>query len=178
MIKDATRMNKMLTFEDLSIGDQWVSPPREIRSEDVQAFADLTGDHHPLHTDRDFASQSPFGRPIAHGLLGLSLVAGLSSQFPWIDTVAFVGVHDWKFLRPVYHGDRVRVVSRVDRLESYGRRRGRLFLEKTLVNQRGEAVQRGVFETIVARYVNGQRRSCQASTSAQSVVRSAATPAK
>ena len=102
-----------LYFEDLRLGDRWVSPTRTITEEDVTGFARLTGDHNPLHLDGDFARQSPFGRPIAHGLLGLSFAAGLASDSPRVETVAFLSVHEWRFLKPVYFGDRVHVVTEI-----------------------------------------------------------------
>ena len=66
-------------FEDVSPGDCWRSSARTITETDVVNFAGLTGDFNPLHVDHHFARSTPFGRPIAHGLLGLSLLAGLGS---------------------------------------------------------------------------------------------------
>ncbi len=64
-----------LFAEDLKIGDRWATELREVSAEDVAQFAELTGGHTPLHGDD--AAASPYGKPIAHGLLGLSLLAGL-----------------------------------------------------------------------------------------------------
>ena len=55
--------------------------------------------------------RSPFRKPIAHGLLGLSFVAGLSSHSPAVATRAFVGMESWLFAMPLYVGDTVRVRS-------------------------------------------------------------------
>ena len=57
-----------LAFEDLSVGDRWQSEPRTIEIRDIEQFAQLTGDHDRLHTDEEFASQGPFGKPVAHGM--------------------------------------------------------------------------------------------------------------
>ncbi|MDB4353405.1 MaoC/PaaZ C-terminal domain-containing protein [bacterium] len=62
-------------------------------------FALLTGDHDPLHEDGGMAS--PFGEPVAHGLLGLSVLAGLSSSRPDVATLALVAISDWHFESPV-----------------------------------------------------------------------------
>jgi len=143
-------MTDLLCYEDLRIGDRWISPGRIVTEDDVAKFADLTGDYDRLHTDKDFASQTPFGRPIAHGLLGLSFVAGISSTSPAMDTVAFVGVSNSSFLHPIYFGDREHVVTEVTDLKDHGRKRGRVIWRRSLVNQDGRSTQEGIFETIVS----------------------------
>lgn len=146
-------MNTTLYFDDLRIGDRWTSRGRTILESDVANFAGLTGDYDPLHVDREYAKQTPFGRPIAHGLLGMSLVAGLGSHFPMVHTVAFVAVRNWEFLRPAYVGDTVHAENEVVELADSGRRRGNVVWLRRLVNQRGEIVQQGLFETIVEKQV-------------------------
>ena len=108
------------------------------------------GDYDPLHVDHEFAKQTPYGRPIAHGLLGLSLLAGLSSTAPAMQTKAFLGIGQWKFLRPLFIGDTVRVKTEVIDLNSKNRRQGRVTWRRQLVNQADEIIQQGEFETIVA----------------------------
>ena len=147
-------MSKRICFDDLSQGDSWTSPERCVSAGDVSGFAELTGDHNPLHTDYEFARGTPFGQPIAHGLLGLSFVAGLGSASPLLDVVAFLGVYDWRFLSPIYYGDRVHVLSEVSDLEPTGRKRGRVVLKRSLINQDGQLVQEGYFESLVARRVS------------------------
>lgn len=144
-------MADRIYFEDLNLGDQFRSPSRVMTQDAVRQFAMLTGDHNPLHLDEDFAAESPFGRPIAHGLLGLSLVAGLASTSPLIETIALLGVSQWRFVRPVYFGDEVHVISEVDTLEASGRKRGRLVWKRQLFNGQGNLVQEGLFDTLVAR---------------------------
>jgi acyl dehydratase len=143
-------MSDLLCYDDLRVGDRWVSPVRVVTEDDVAQFAELTGDHDRLHTDKEFASDTPFGQPIAHGMLGLSLVAGLSSTSPAMDTVAFVGVINWSFLLPVFFGDRVHVVTEVVELQPYGRKRGKVVWKRSLVNQDGRVTQEGHLETIVS----------------------------
>ena len=92
----------------------------------------------------------PFGKPIAHGLLGLSLVAGLGSTYPPVHTVAFIEVREWKFLRPAYIGDTVRVVNEIAEKRSRGRRTGEITWRRRLINQDGAIVQEGLFVTLVA----------------------------
>ena len=144
-------MNQSLYFEELRVGDRWQSRARTITEADVVSFAGLTGDYDPLHVDHEYVKQTPFGKPIAHGLLGLSFVAGLGSHFPMVHTVAFVAVRNWEFLRPAFIGDTVHAVNEVTETKDAGRRRGIVLWKRQLVNHRGEVLQQGTFETLVAR---------------------------
>ena len=141
-------MSEVLHFEDVRSGDRWISPTRTVTKTDVTKFAHLTGDFNPLHMNDDFAKESMFRRPIAHGLLGLSFAAGLGSSSPLVDTVAFLSVSDWKFLKPVYFGDRVHVVTEILEAAPQGRKRGRIVWKRSLVNQNGEIVQEGKIRDI------------------------------
>jgi acyl dehydratase len=144
-------MSQLVLFDDMKIGDRWVSPSKQITRQDAALFAEVTLDFNPLHLDDEFASGSPFGRPIAHGLLGLSLVGGLVAESPRTETIALLALYDWQFVRPVYYGDHVHVVSEVLELEPAGRKRGRVLWDRCLVNQSGYAVQRGRFDTLISR---------------------------
>lgn len=140
-----------LHFDDLRVGQSWRSRGRTVTETDVVNFACLTGDFDPLHVNRVAAQELPFRQPIAHGLLGLSLVAGLGSTSPMIASLAFVSISNWEFVRPILFGDTLTVVNEIARLTAKGKRRGHVVWNRKLVNQRGEVVQQGTFETIVAR---------------------------
>lgn len=142
-------MKEPICFEDVNVGDVWHSPTRTVTETDVVNFAGMTGDYNPLHVDHEFARSTPFGKPIAHGLLGLSLVAGLGSFSPWIQTAAFLRIVEWKFARPLYIGDTVRVRTEVLGKQPKGRRHGLVTWQRELINQMGEVVQAGTFETLV-----------------------------
>lgn len=140
-----------LGLGDLSLGDEWASPSRTVTESDVVSFAGISGDFNPIHMDHEAASRSPFRQPIAHGLLGLAMASGLSSFAPKVDTVAFVAILEWKFLEPIAFGDTIHVISRVESIESRGRgRRGLVTWRKELVNQKGQVVQTGLTQTLVA----------------------------
>jgi acyl dehydratase len=141
--------DESLCFHEVAIGDSWQSPSRTITETDVVNFAGVTGDFNPLHVDHHYARSTPFGRPIAHGLLGLSLVAGLGSRSPSMSTAAFVRVVDWKFLQPIFIGDTVHVETQVLDKQAKGRRHGLITWRRQLVNQDGIIVQQGWFETLV-----------------------------
>ncbi len=143
-------MASPLFYEEFSVGQVWVSPRRTITESDVVAFAGLTGDYNPLHVDHAYAAKSHYRKPIAHGLLGLSWVAGLGSYFPNINTLAFTAVRNWEFLRPMYFGDTVYVETKCIEKSPSGRRTGKAVWHRKLVNQNSEIVQQGTFETLVS----------------------------
>ncbi|GAB3808428.1 MaoC family dehydratase [Spirosoma humi] len=68
---------------------------------DVTDFARVTGDNNPLHLDADFAAQTPFKRPIIHGMLGASVFTKvLGTEFPGYGSV-YLG-QTLEFLRPMF----------------------------------------------------------------------------
>jgi acyl dehydratase len=147
-------MDSPLSFDDIQVGRIWVSPRRTITEADVISFASMTGDFNPLHVDYDFAAKSHYRRPVAHGLLGLSWVAGLGSNFPSVETLAFTAIRDWQFSRPIFFGDTVFVETTCLEKCPAGRRAGKVVWQRRLLNQSIEVVQEGVFETLVATRVD------------------------
>ncbi len=143
-------MSECLYLEDLDPGSSWSSMARTVTETDIVSFAGMTGDYDPLHVDHEHAASTPYGKPIAHGLLGLSMMAGLSSSCPRVRTLALVKVDEWQFLRPVFVGDTVHVVTQVESISPRGRRSGEVVWFRKLVNQRGECVQSGRIVTLVS----------------------------
>ena len=139
-----------LGFGDLVVGDEWESPRRTVTEADVVQFAGLSGDYNQIHTDHQAAADGPFGRPVAHGLLGLALVSGLGSHAPRVETVAFLAILEWKFREPIFFGDTVHLISRVEAVEPRARgRRAVVTWHRRLVNQHGKTVQEGRTQTLV-----------------------------
>ena len=139
-----------LTFDQLAVGDEWESPRRTVTEADVVAFAGLSGDFNPIHMDHHAASSGPFGKPIAHGLLGLAIASGLTSNAPRVDTMAFLAILEWKFVRPIALGDTIHVVTRVVSLESRSRgRRGVVTWSRQVIDQAGTVLQEGLTQTLV-----------------------------
>jgi len=132
-------------FEDMSVGDAVTSPARTVTEADVTLFAGLSGDYNPLHTDAVHAAATPFGQRIAHGLLGLAMASGLVARAGITDAnvLAFMGL-SWKFRKPVFLGDTIRVrteVSRTRAMPSAGA--GIVTLDVTVINQDDDTVQEG-----------------------------------
>jgi oxepin-CoA hydrolase/3-oxo-5,6-dehydrosuberyl-CoA semialdehyde dehydrogenase len=98
------------TFEQLEIGDTYKSEAREITLEDINHFAEFTGDNFYAHMDEDAAAKNPFfeGR-VAHGYLIVSFAAGLFVDPDFGPVLANYGVDDLRFIQPVNHGDSIRV---------------------------------------------------------------------
>jgi acyl dehydratase len=138
------------TFDDLVVGDEWESPRRTVTETDVVLFAGLSGDFNPLHVDHSSSKTGPFGRPVAHGLLGMAIASGLLSQTARIDTLAFLAILEWRFIRPIAFGDTIHAVSRVASLEPHANgRRGVVTWQRRVVNQDGLLVQEGRTQTLV-----------------------------
>jgi acyl dehydratase len=69
--------------------------------DDVVAFARVTGDNNPLHLDAEFAAQTPFKRPIIHGMLGASIFTKvLGTEFPGYGSVYMA--QTLEFSRPMF----------------------------------------------------------------------------
>jgi 3-hydroxybutyryl-CoA dehydratase len=118
---------------------------RTITEADVVAFANLTGDHHPQHTDASWAAGGPFGERIAHGMLVLAYAVGLVDFDPE-RIVALRRIDDVVFKRPVRIGDTIRVDVALVR-ENDGR--GIESYEWRVRNQDGKLVLRAIVEAVV-----------------------------
>jgi acyl dehydratase len=87
----------------------------QVDQDRIDAFAEATGDHQWIHVDVDRANaESPFGAPIAHGFLTLSLIPGLSKQCYHVENAKMginYGLNKVRFIAAVRVGSRVRVRS-------------------------------------------------------------------
>jgi len=131
-----------LYFEDFIIGVEHVTRGRTITESDVMNFAGLSGDFIELHTNEEYARQSPYGRRIAHGMLTLSIATGLMTRMNLVtDTVvAFYGIDKLRFVKPVFIGDTIQVRKRVADAMAKGGVSGVVTFDTTVVNQKEEAV--------------------------------------
>jgi acyl dehydratase len=97
---------------------------RAVRQQDIETFADLSGDHQWIHVDAERAQrESPFGTTIAHGNLTLSMIDGFRLEL--ITTTGFkLGVnYGWnkvRFPAPVPAGSRVRARAQVVSVDEAG----------------------------------------------------------
>ena len=107
----------MRTFDSLedlasAVGQEiGVSDWHTVTQEQVNTFADATGDHQWIHVDVEKAGQGPFGGTIAHGFLTLSLLSFLGSQTYRVDNIKMginYGLNKVRFPQPVRVGEKVR----------------------------------------------------------------------
>jgi 3-hydroxybutyryl-CoA dehydratase len=139
-----------LFFDDLEVGKEWESQGRTLTQTDIVNFAGLSGDFNPIHVDLEFAKQTPFRQPIAHGLLVWSIASGLAANYPLVRTLAFLSVREWEFKGPVFVNDTIRVRSRVMGIEPRSRnRRAIITWQRQVLNQADKLVQGGVTITLV-----------------------------
>jgi 3-hydroxybutyryl-CoA dehydratase len=137
----------MTTYlEDLREGSEYRSAARLISSADITAFAGLSGDFSPLHTDDEWVRENtPFPGRIAHGALIFSISQGLPT--PVIDDIAVIAFLEFQrtLVAPVYPGDTISArwtVSQV-RWSRSSPDRGIACLHVAVFNQDGAVVQRG-----------------------------------
>lgn len=112
---------------------------KTIEEADIVAFAEVTGDHNPVHLDESFAQKTRFGRRIAHGMLTASLISAvLANKLPGQGSV-YLG-QTLQFVAPVFPGDEVTARVTVTTVRDD---KPIVKLETICVNQRGETVIRG-----------------------------------
>jgi 3-hydroxybutyryl-CoA dehydratase len=133
-----------LYFEDLRLGDRWVSPSRTINDVHFAFFAGLTGDNHPIHYDEEYAKTTPLGARLAHGLLlmGMTAVGASPLSHRLHDSMIAFLEQGARFVKPVVIGDTVHPEHEVVALERKGER-GIVRLAARIRNQRGETVVDG-----------------------------------
>jgi 3-hydroxybutyryl-CoA dehydratase len=107
-------------IEQLTVG-QTAESEKTVSIADIAIFADLSGDHNPVHLDAEFAASTPFKGVIAHGMLSASFISAiLGTQLPGEGTI-YMG-QNLKFLAPVRPGDTVRTVVTVKEIIAEKRR--------------------------------------------------------
>jgi 3-hydroxybutyryl-CoA dehydratase len=122
-------------FDALTVGESYVTRGRTIGEADITAFATLTGDTHPQHTDAEWAAGSRFGERIAHGLLVISYASGLMPFDPE-RIVALRRVGDAVFKQPVKIGDTLHVEGRITGKTELDESHGLVETRWRVVNQR------------------------------------------
>lgn len=139
-------------YEDAKVGDECITPSVTVTAAMINAYADLSGDHTPIHVDEEYARKSDFGTRVAHGLLGLSLADGLKTQAEYRFLPGKSLGWTWDFVAPIKINDTVHVRFRVGSMRTTSKPGwGIVVLPSELINQRGEIVQRGEHKVMVPR---------------------------
>lgn len=121
-----------------ALGTQ-ASLTRTFTDADIRQFAELTGDHNPVHLDPAYAATTRFGECIAHGILTAGLISAvIGMQLPGLGAIYLQ--QNLKFKGPVYAGDTITATAEVVNVRSEKRI---LTLRTECTNQRGEVVIEG-----------------------------------
>ena len=139
-------------YEDVRVGDAGTSPEVTVTAEMIRAYADLSGDHTPIHIDEEFAKTTMFGQIVAHGLLGLALTDGLKTRADLRFVPGASLGWSWDFLRPIHVGDTLHVEFTIGSMRATRKPDwGIVVLPSKLINQRGEVVQKGEHKLMIKR---------------------------
>jgi acyl dehydratase len=122
----------------IKVGDT-ASVSKNVTDEVIRAFAEVSGDHNPLHLDEAFAATTRFGRRIAHGMLGASLISSvLGNELPGAGSIYLS--QTLKFRAPAFIGDTL--TARVT-VASIREGKPLVTLETVCENQHGEVLIQG-----------------------------------
>jgi acyl dehydratase len=125
--------------EEIGVG-QWL----EMTQERVNAFADVTGDHQYIHVDPERAAKTPFGGPIAHGFLTLSLLPMLGRDREGVKVdlrpkmAVNYGLNRVRFPAPVPVGKRIRMRSKLLSVDDVGQNIYQMVYQQTVEVEGGE----------------------------------------
>ena len=112
-----TGIDELKKYEGQDLG---ASDWHEVTQKDIDAFADVTGDHQWIHVDPERAKDTPFGGTIAHGYYTLSLAPRFTEQILSLEGFAFAvnyGLGKVRFPAPLPVGSRVRATTTLARVE-------------------------------------------------------------
>lgn len=129
---------------NIKVGET-ASLTRTVTDADIQAFADLSSDHNPLHLDDAYAATTRFGQRIAHGMFSASLISALiGNELPGTGSIYLS--QTLRFLAPVFLGDAVTARVVVTKIRDD---KPIVTLETVCVNQRGETIIKGEAAVLV-----------------------------
>ena len=142
-------------FEELEIGETYLTHRRTITEADIVGFANLSWDHFYAHTDELAARESFFGRRVAHGYFVLSAAAGLFVDPAPGPVLANYGLEDLRFLEPVGIGDTIQARITVKKKTPRDEKSGVVAWDVLVTNQEGKSVAHYTILTLVARRGRG-----------------------
>lgn len=145
-----------LNWDTIVEGHTFESASRTITETDVVNFACLSGDFNRIHVDQEYARSTPYGQRIAHGLLVLSVLSGLTTQSSGYRAIepSIMALKDLgcRFPKPTFLGDTIFVRVTVQEKRDTGRAdRGEVTFRREAVNQRGEVVVQADFRMMMRR---------------------------
>lgn len=127
-------------FDEIKVGDTLHTKPRIVTLEDIEHFANFTGDTFYAHMDEEAAQANPFfGARVAHGYLLLSFAAGMFVDPAPGPVLANYGLNNLSFQKPVFPGDTIHVrLTCKQRTIRMAQDFGEVRWDVTITNQDGE----------------------------------------
>ena len=120
-----------------------------LSADDVESFADASGDTQPLHLDDEMAGKSRFKKRIAHGILTAGVIsAAIGTKVAPGQVVIYMG-QSLRFLAPVYLGDAITAKLSVISINAPRRL---VTLKASVVNQDGQELLTGQSEVMIEPY--------------------------
>ncbi|WP_067459254.1 phenylacetic acid degradation bifunctional protein PaaZ [Actinomadura macra] len=145
-------------LEELRVGDTVVAGPRAVTLDDIEHFADFTGDTFYAHMDEEAARTNPFfGGRVAHGYLVVSFAAGLFVSPEPGPVLANYGLENLRFLAPTFPGDELTVTLTAKQITPRENAEyGEVRWDTEVTRQDGETVARYDVLTLVAKLPAGE----------------------
>jgi len=133
-------------FEELEIGDQIITDKRTVTSEDIDKFADLSGDHFYAHIKTTDFTGTMFEQQVAHGYFIMSIAAGLFVDSYELNPVLLnYGIDELRFTKPVYPGAKVYIrFTCKEKLPNDKR-----VIENAVDFKRGDDIDKGIVKWLV-----------------------------
>jgi oxepin-CoA hydrolase / 3-oxo-5,6-dehydrosuberyl-CoA semialdehyde dehydrogenase len=133
-------------FEELEVGEQVITEKRTITSEDIDKFADLSGDHFYAHIKTTDFTGTMFEQQVAHGYFIMSIAAGLFVDSYEINPVLLnYGIDELRFTRPVYPGSEIHIRFTCKQKLLNDKR----VVEKPEDFKRGDDIEKGIVKWLV-----------------------------
>ncbi len=142
-----------LTFDEFEVGHTYQSQGRTVTEADVVAFAGLSGDFNPLHTDAEFGKKTPFGERIAHGMLIVAMSTGMANWTGIFEGTTLALMEQLiRYKGAVKFGDTVQLqLEVIEKRESSKPDRGIVRFATRVLNQAEKVVIDGEWTLLIVR---------------------------
>jgi 3-hydroxybutyryl-CoA dehydratase len=138
-------------MREISKGDVFVLPAKNVTQAMIDYYADAAEDHNPLHTDPEFAKTTRFGGTIAHGMLSVAFIQELMIRTfgrDWLEN----GMIEVSFMAPVRPGELITAEAKVTKVVPAEDSEDKMIVRMQVVclNGKQEKVIKGTTEVIVS----------------------------
>jgi len=144
------RGRPVILLTDFNEGVDLPGISKEIRQENINRYADASGDHNPIHINEAYARETPLGGTVAHGMLVLAYISQMMAGAfgrNWLEG----GILDVRFRAPARPGDTISVSGKITSVEK-AEGQNHVHCSVLCQNQNGESVITGIAEVKVSAY--------------------------